>query len=128
MYEKDFQTKFLRWIRHNEQFKTGAYELKITKTGSLPFNALRDHQLLALQQVKHRKLAYKIADDSIGFKPFDCFVLEYCPAYVVIMFYRRGTKEFFMIDIDIWTKETEISKRKSLTEDRAREIGITLSL
>lgn len=127
MKEKDFQTRFMKWVRNNE-YGTAAYELKITKTKSLAFNALREHQKIALLQTKHRKLAYKIADDSIGAKPFDCFVLEQIPAYVVVMFYKRGQKEFFMIDIDKWVWEEENSDRKSLTVKKAREIGIAFSL
>ena len=82
--------------------------------------------------MKHRRLVHKIADDSIGFKPFDCFHLRGVPAYVVVSFYTRGEKEFYMIDVDMWRKEFENSKkdgqRKSLTKDRAAEIGLTCLL
>lgn len=127
MREKDFQIKFNKWLR-NRWNKTGAFELKICKQKSLPFSAVKEHQKEALLSVKHRKLAYKIADDSVGFKPFDTMFYYKSNAHVVIMFYKRGQKEFFMIDIDDWVHEEKISKRKSITSERADEIGLRFSL
>ena len=57
-------------------------------------------------------------------KPFDCLVLTGL-AFVCIMFYKpRKKKEFIAIDIDVWNEEVKTSIRKSLTEERAKEIGI----
>ena len=128
MVERKFQTQFLKWVRHQSKLSTAAFELKLTKEGSLPFSALKEHQLEALYAVKHNRLAHKIADDSVGFKPFDCFHLREVPAFVVVSFYTRGEKKFYMIDVDDWKKELEISKRKSLTKERAAEIGLTCLL
>lgn len=125
--ERDFQTKFSKWLKYNDD-KSGAFELKITKTNSLAFNSVQDHQREALLHVKHTRLVYKIPDDSRGSKPFDCFKMVRCYAYVVVYFYTHGEKEFFMIDIDVWVREEEMSKRKSLTRDRAEEIGIKCTL
>ena len=86
------------------------------------------HQKDALYGVKHRSLAYKIPDDSRNYKPFDCFFIKNAPAYVVVMFYERGQKEFVMIDIDVFLEEERKSKRKSLTEERAKQIGEVCSL
>lgn len=122
MVEKDFQLKFNLWLKHRH-YKTGAFELKMAKGRSIPFVAVKEHQENALYAAKHGNFTYKIPDDSIGQKPFDCFMLVMVPAFVVIMFYRRGQKEFFMIDIDIWLREKQDSVRRSLTEERAREIG-----
>lgn len=48
---------------------------------------------------------------------------------MVVSFYTRGTKKFYLIDIDAWMNEVETSKkRKSLTEERAAEIGLTCLL
>lgn len=58
--------------------------------------------------------------DSFGFQwPFDDFMLVGCPAYVVI---RYGSRKWYAIDIDEFVLERDSSERKSLTEDRAREI------
>lgn len=128
MQEKNFQTLFLKWVRHQPNLGTVVFELKLTKGGSLNFNALLPHQLIALRAAKHNRIAYKIADDSVGFKPFDCFHIREVPAYIVIMYYTRGEKKFYMIDVDVWDKEVKISKRKSLTKERAAEIGLTCLL
>lgn len=130
MTESKFQTYFSKWARHQSKLSTGAFELKLTKGKSLPFNAVKGHQLDALYAVKHNRLVYKIADDSIGFKPFDCFMLREVPAFVVISFYTRGEKKFYMIDVDNWISEIQNSQsnKKSITQKRAAEIGLTCLL
>lgn len=128
MLERKFQTLFLKWARHQSKLFSAAFELKISNGESLPFTSLKEHQLQALYAVKHNRLAHKIADDSVGFKPFDCFHLREVPAFVVVSFWSRGEKKFYMIDVDDWMKEVKQSKRKSLTKERAAEIGLTCLL
>lgn len=123
MKEKDFQTKFTRWLRYRYLHGSGAFELKICHEKSLPFSAVQTHQEEALASVAREGIEYKIPDDTRGTKPFDCFSLR-GEAYVVIMFYKRGCNEFYMIDIDRWLQERATSSRKSLTEDRAKKIGV----
>ena len=114
--EAAFNTYFLKWVKANFQ-KTAAFELKQTKTDSIPFSALKLHQEKALFYAKHEHLTWKIPD--CGFQNvFDCFSLYRVPAYVVIKY----PEKFYLIDIDSWTAERDISMRKSLTEDRAKEI------
>lgn len=122
MKEKDFQTKFNLWLKYVHK-KTGAFELKLTHEKSIPFSAVLDHQEAALSAAKHANIAYKISDESSGFKPFDCFMLVQVPAYVVIQFYHRGCKDFYLLDIDDWLNEKQHSVRRSLTEERAAQIG-----
>jgi len=121
--EKDFQRLFSKWLKHRFG-GSGAFELKITQGGrALPFSAVQDHQKEALFNAHIRSIVYKIDDSGIGQKPFDCFKLDKVPAYVVVMYYQRGCKHFYMIDIETWIREKKNSHRKSLTEDRAKEIG-----
>lgn len=117
--EASFQTKFNRWLRYEYKY-TAAFELKSATTGSLPFHAVRPHQKDALLAVKHAALVYKIPDDSVGFKPFDCFSLKQQRAYVVVS-YPEGS--FYLVDIDKWCSEERVSSRRSLTEQRAKEIA-----
>lgn len=127
--ESDFQLDFRKWSLFYTEEST-AFELKVSQTRSLNFLELKRHQLAALLSCK-RKLFYKISDaDMISRKPFDCFILIGTPAYVVVMFQctDRGQKEFFMIDAEVWAYEEEISSIRSLTIDRAREIGLTCNL
>ncbi len=122
MTEADFQTKYNRWVK-NVYKKTHAFELKITKTNSIPFSAVKDHQIRWLYAVKHGVVPYKIADVGYDQKPFDGFAMAGEEAVICIMFYTRGTREFYMIDIDVFMTEMRDSVRRSLTEERAREIG-----
>jgi len=126
MKERDFQTNFNKWLKYNWTM-TSAFELKMAKGKSMPFNAVKEHQITALE-LAGAKLVYKIADDSRGTKPFDCFMIASSPGYVVIMFYKRGQKEFIIIEVSNFKKEMKISKRKSLTEQRAKEIAYRIGI
>lgn len=126
MTEREFSTKFLKWLRAKKL--QGAFELKLTKGLSLPYDALKEHQLDNLLRAKHDHMAHKIADDSIGFKPFDIFALGSQPAYVVVQFWKPGEKKFYLIDVDAWLHEASQRDRKSLTEEKARKIGTICTL
>lgn len=117
MKEKDFQTTFSHWLKQVHK-KTGAFELKQTKTNSLPFESVVAHQVAALRNAKNGTLVYKIPD--VGYQnPFDCFSLAGVPAYVVVKY-----PDFFcLIDIDDWINENVRSERRSLTSKRAMEIA-----
>lgn len=118
--------------------KTAAFELKLVKLHkrkSLPHSDVKPHQVEGLLKAKHEGLFHKISDAPIfpgqrtrftKPKPFDCLVVK-GDAYVVICFYEpRKTKEFVAIDIDDWVREVAESPRKSITHDRAKEIGTLL--
>ena len=119
--EASFQTAFTRWAKYNLPCST-ACELKLEKGNSLPFSAVKEHQIRNLLIVKHGGFGYKIPDVGYGQKPFDFFTLK-GDAYIVIMFYKKGQKEFVMIDVETFVTESERSERRSLTEERAKEIG-----
>lgn len=119
--EREFVTDFNRWAKIIFR-RTGAFELKATKDGSIPFAAVKVHQTQALFHAKRGGLTYKIPDDAYSQKPFDCISLVGVPAYIVIMF-RAKSPHFYMIDVDVWLDEAQKSERKSLTEERAAEIG-----
>ena len=124
MKEKDFQTLWTKYVRAHWDKGTVAFELKICKTGSLSFDRVEEHQIEALKKSKHKILFHKISDMSLNAKPFDCFVLQDSLAYVVVLFYEEDQeKTAYLIDIDQFIQEKESSIRKSLTEERARQIA-----
>ena len=94
---------------------------------------MQEHQIEALEQAKNAFLYHKINDLPIYRKsktrfaskrPFDCFCFAKVDAFIVLWFYKpRQKKEMIWIDIDKFTKEKDISARKSLTEQRAKEIS-----
>ncbi len=130
MTEAQFQNHFNKWVK-NVWKRSGVFELKVSKTSSIPFSAVKEHQIDALSAVNSGSgLAYKISDESSGYKPWDSFFLIHIDALIVVMFRanERGQEEFFMISPQRWVHEQERSERKSLTEQRARKIGEWLSL
>jgi hypothetical protein len=126
MKEKDFQTKFGHWLKANWD-KSSVFELKLVKSLTMPFSVIADHQLSALFATFNNNIYYKIPDAGYQ-NPYDCIFLKQIPAYIVIMFYRRGQTEFIMIDINTFITEKNSSNRKSLTELRAKEIGMIYNL
>ena len=134
MKEKDLQYIFGKYLQENPPNKTEVYELKMCKMKSMPFNQVADHQIEALWQAEFRNLYYKINDmpfiqgnSKMRFtkpKPFDCLNIHDADAYVVIVFYKpRQKKEFILICIGKFRAEILESDRKSLTEERAKEIA-----
>lgn len=119
--EARYQVFFNHWLRTAHQ-KTGAYELKQTQGVSIAFSAVKEHQRRALLIAKHGTLVHKITDFDIGWKPFDCFSFHKAPAFVVLFF----KKNFYLIDIDVFLEEERTSTRKSITEQRAKELSTTI--
>ena len=117
MKEKDFQSHFNKWLKAVHK-QTGAFELKLARTDSLPYSALAPHQEQALLNAKNGTLVYKIPD--VGYQnPFDCVCLSGVPAYVVVR-YPSGT--VYGIDIEAWIRSRGFLTRKSLTEAEAEAI------
>ena len=128
MNEAKRTTLFGKWARAKWP-ETFAFEAKIVKGPSMPYNAIKPHQIDRLFFVKHKKLFYKISDFSPEQKPFDGFMLVGEAAYLVIFWYQSlGDRRFTMIDVDDWIKETQESDRKSLTYERSCQIGQCLEL
>lgn len=120
MTEANFQTNFTKWAKHHWH-TSAAFELKLEKGTRMPFAAIRPHQWLCLKNAKHRNMAYKIPDTGLAPKPFDMFILSGVESYFVIMFYARGEKEFFMIDVDVLERFFE--SNRSLTSDDSRSLA-----
>ncbi len=118
--EAAFGLRFRKWIEKNPQM-SGAFELKQVEGNSMPFSAVKPHQLVALFMASRNGILYKIADDSRGTKPFDYVYLRHSGAYVVIKY----PDVFVLIEVRAFMDESETSVRRSLTRDRAVEISTT---
>ena len=116
-HEAKFNTVFNHWLK-NVYKKTGAFELKQTKTDSLPFIAVVEHQREALIAVRHNTFVFKIPDLGLQ-NPFDIFCMTEMPAYVVIK-YPKGVA---IIPVDVFLLEDKRSTRRSLTWLRAKELS-----
>lgn len=123
--ESIFTSKFKKWVYHNWD-EPSYFEIKTSKDGelSIPFSSVSSKQEINL---RIKKFVHKFSDyDRLG-TPLDMISFK-GKGYMVFHFYRKGNKEFFLIPIERWFKERETSKRKSLTEDRATELGIAYYL
>lgn len=123
MTEAEVTTLFLKWskARFNQNF---AFEAKICKTKSLPFDSVKTHQENALYAVKHGIFNYKIPDTAYSPLPFDGFMFFRAKAYVIIFWYqKKGDRRITIIDIDFWLEKKQSSPKKSLTFTEACEIG-----
>ena len=119
--ESQFALKFSHWAKHNwpADLKPAYFEYKVARTSSLPFSEVSDKQYANLQI---KKFYHKFSDfDRMG-TPMDSIM--FCgKGYVVIQYYRPRNKEFFILPIEIFLKEKDSLNRKSLTEERARELS-----
>lgn len=121
MTERDFQKQFSVWKKHHKEIG-GALELKFSKTDSLPFLRLEEHQERALCQARTSQLCFKIPD--VGYQNPCDMICTSGQGWVVVMFHvKRGVKHFYIIDILDWLNEAVSSDRRSLTEHRASAIG-----
>lgn len=117
--EANFTLRFRHWLKANPM-PSAAFELKQTTGFSIPFSAVQEHQIDALRAVKSSKgLIHKISDETRSYSPFDVFYLRNAPAFVVLKY----PNSFHLIDVDTFCMESERSKRRSLTEVRAKEIS-----
>ena len=130
--EKDFQTLFNKWVvRHEYLFYTTTnFELKISKKDYINFKEVKAHQSRSLlSAARPSGLIYKLPDVGFDQKPFDCTYWKEAPGYIAILYYiPRKQKDFVLIEVDEFVAEMERSKRKSLTKERACDIGIVYNV
>lgn len=132
MTESAMQTMFRDWIKINPPSTSEVYELKISRNPSLPFDSLQEHQAKALLDAK-KGLFHKLTDPPVFYggqmrfnvpRPFDCMFLTNIEGFVIIWFYKpRTPKVFYKIPIKVFLHERDISDRKSITEQKTRELG-----
>lgn len=108
------QVVFKHYLESQWDNGSVAFELKRTTTNRLPIKNVAPHQVRALLQAYEGTYYYKIPDDSIGAKPFDCFVLQQSLAYIVIGFGEK-LKDFVLVPIYTWIQQTK--KKKSVTRE-----------
>lgn len=120
MNETNFGTLLRHWIFANaKHLQTATFEIKQTQVNSIPFSSVESHQANYSQAIKHsdRGAFIRLESGTVGAP--DYIFLKKEPAYIAIRF-----PDFFcIIDIDKFIQEKNISKRKSLTSERAKEIA-----
>lgn len=116
-HEASFQSIFNNYLRSKKLH--GYFELKATKYLSLPFDAVEQHQIESLRAAEMMGLVFKISDMDIRIKPFDCLSTPPLQAYIAIKYHTF----FAVITLDAFLKERDASSRKSLAEQRAKDIA-----
>jgi hypothetical protein len=127
--EATLQTAFSHWLSSPtgenflQRFGSCCFELKISKTNSIPFSKFAPHQIRALDLAQNKSLYFKIPDVSLSPSPFDCFCLHGASSFAVVMFEcdKRGQKDFYIIDIE--QMKSEMKFNKSLKLERMPAIG-----
>jgi len=122
--EAGFQSKFRRYAKNRMEGRTFLYELKVTPKDYINFNRLEEHQKYSLLAARKGIAHHKMPDQGIAKKPADGFQLCDIEALVGVLFNKNDQqKEFFLIPIEEWEKAREEVDRKSLTRDKAQQIG-----
>lgn len=83
--EASITPKVLTWFRENHKGSC-AIEIKVAKGNSLPASALAPHQHAALMAASRGGIVHKLSDEARRRQPFDAFMLQGVPAYVVVVF------------------------------------------
>ena len=130
------QTFFGKFLTKDPPNASEFYELKISSGISIRYDAVKDHQLLALLAVEDGALYHKITDQPIfpgmmrrytSQKPFDCFCATAAKGYVVVWFYKPWKQKIFIkIRIKDFLKMKKDSSMKSFREEEALKNGVKL--
>lgn len=104
-----------------------AWESKLSKTSRISFSALAPHQEDALLKAE-RIYGEKIADVGVLKKGFDGFILYKATSLFIAIYFLPRATEVYEIPIRSFLKEKYESGEKSLTKQRASEIGKLIKL
>jgi len=116
--EAEFGLYFRRWVKsYAHELRSCSFELKHTHgAGSLPFNEVKGEQIAFASMIAGDGVLIRVI--GMGGEP-DYVWMRHAPAYVVI----RYPSCFCVIAMKLFVVERNTSDRKSLTEERARELS-----
>ena len=109
MTEAKFTTKLRKWLKYNMIDNYGM-EVKVvnleksTKFYYKTWIKKQPHQKRNLG-ICGRHFLYKFPDSAMYGTPFDLISLHNSPGWFTIMFYQRGVKHFYIIEISKIEKE-----------------------
>jgi len=119
------ENKITAILMKENRTPVGCWEIKRTVGNTIPFSGFADHQIAFLMKAKHQRLNVKIKDVGVARKEFDGVTFEKSPAWCVCC-YPSDKKHGFVsysIDIDVWYNERRTSGKKSISSERASELG-----
>lgn len=118
--EADFGLVFRKWWNNQKTKLSGEFEIKDTRgKPSFAFSEL-SHEQEVIGRLATSKRGVLVRRTSGTTGGADYSGLVEAPYFVVIKY----LKHFYIIDLNALLAERDVSKRKSLTESRAKEISI----
>jgi len=117
------ESKITAELQSQNRLPVGAWEVKRTTNNSLPFKSFAQHQIDSLLKAKRSRLNVKIRDAGVFKKPFDGLTLEKTPAWCVCCYPEGKGYTAYAIDIEVWYLERRTCGRKSMTKERASQLG-----
>ena len=119
------ENKITAILEKENRLPVGCWEVKRTTGNSIPFSSFANHQIESLMKAKHQRLNVKIRDVGRHLKNFDGMTFEKSPAWCVCCYPFNNKQGFiaYSIDIDVWYNERRTSGKKSLSLERAKELG-----
>lgn len=126
MIEKSYYASITKYYLRTAP-DTVVWEAKFTRGNTLNFNCLPPHQEEALLQ-SERAFGYKIPDAGLAKKPFDGFVVVRGTVLFIAIYFLPRATEIYEMPIRTFLKEKYESGKKSLTKERAKEIGKLINL
>jgi hypothetical protein len=119
------EAKLTALLMKEQRMPFGLWEVKITKGKSIPFSGFSNEQITVLMRAKHQRYDYKIRDTSLDKMRVDGFTFIKSPSWCICCYpaENRDGYNAYAIDIDVWYQERRTCGRKSLTEERAIELG-----
>lgn len=112
--EQSISPRVMAWLQ-DHYHQTIPFEIKATKTGSIPKSAVADHQLKSLLECQtERGFLYKIPDNARIRLPFDGFLIKNTPSFVICVFLTH--KVCLAFDPRVWNgaKPTSIDQTFSI--------------
>lgn len=124
-YNPDADRYYLKRTIEDQQDYT--WDLKFTRTHRLPFSCLKPHQEKFLLESR-RGFSYHPTDIGLLKRPFDGMAFCNATPLLVAIYYQPRKAEFYEIRLEDFIREKYSSKEKSLTKERAKEIGTQIFL
>lgn len=129
MTEKSYYADLTKYyLDHALKLKRSiSWEAKFSRSHRISFSALAPHQEEKLLK-SMRAYGEKIADAGVMRKPFDGWVLFNAESYFIAIYFLPRETEIYEIHIRNFVDEKYRSTEKSLTKERASEIGRRIHL
>lgn len=124
--EQKFFTEAMRWLKYNMRFFPRSFliEAKVVRRGkkSFPYNELSEKEERLLLRACKTGIIHTHSD--YGGMGTLCDGSVICGnGFIFMKWIRPGNKEFFVFQINKFIEHRDKSKRKSLTEEEARDIA-----